>query len=251
MNTTIDLNADVGEGAGFDAQLMPLISSANIACGAHAGDHETMRETLLLAQQHGVVVGAHPGYADRANFGRVVMPLTAHEITNLVRWQVQALLDMAHDYKIQVRYVKPHGALYNLAARDHAVADAIVAGIKACNRDLRVMGLAHSALTHAAETAGMKPIHEAFIDRMYEADGTLRARNLPNAVHDDQRMALKQAINLAHGLPIHAYDGSALTMNADSLCIHGDTPHAVAFAQAVNRAFATAQITVAPAYLRR
>jgi 5-oxoprolinase (ATP-hydrolysing) subunit A len=240
----IDLNADVGEEQGDDAALLPLVTSCNIACGAHAGDLRTMRRTVELAHRHGVAIGAHPGYADRANFGRVVVPLGAAEIAELVEEQIDTLARVATGFGTTLRHVKPHGALYNLAARDEAVADAIAGAVAAFDRRLVLFGLAHSALTAAGQRAGLAVAHEAFVDRAYEADGSLRARTLPGAVFDDEALALRQAVALARGEPISAFDGSRLAIRADTLCIHGDTPHALEFARSLRTALAGAGITV-------
>jgi UPF0271 protein len=238
----IDLNADVGEEQGDDAALLPLVTSCNIACGGHAGGPDTMRRTVELALLHGVAIGAHPGYADRANFGRVVVPLSPAEIAELVGEQLAALARVAAAAGASLRHVKPHGALYNLAARDEAVADAIAGAVAAFDRRLVLFGLAHSALTAAGQRAGLAVAHEAFVDRAYEADGSLRARTLPGAVFDDEDQALAQAIALAGGAPISAFDGSRLSIQADTLCIHGDTPHALEFARSLRAALKLAGI---------
>jgi 5-oxoprolinase (ATP-hydrolysing) subunit A len=240
----IDLNADVGEEQGDDAALLPLVTSCNIACGGHAGGPETMRRTVELALSHGVAIGAHPGYADRANFGRVVVPLSPAEIRELVEEQLATFAAIAAAAGATLRHVKPHGALYNLAARDEAVADAIAGAVAAFDRRLVLFGLAQSALTAAGQRAGLAVAHEAFVDRAYEADGSLRARTLPSAVFDDEAQALGQAVALASGAPISAFDGSRLTIQADTLCIHGDTPHALEFARSLRTALAGAGISV-------
>jgi 5-oxoprolinase (ATP-hydrolysing) subunit A len=240
----IDLNADVGEEQGDDTALLPLVTSCNIACGGHAGGPDTMRRTVELALRGGVAIGAHPGYADRANFGRVVVPLSAAEIKELVEEQIDALARVAAAAGATLRHVKPHGALYNLAARDEVVADAIAEAVAAFDRRLVLFGLAHSALTAAGERAGLAVAHEAFVDRAYEADGSLRARTLPGAVFDDESQALGQALALASGAPISAFDGSRLAIRADTLCIHGDTPHALEFARSLRAALASAGIPV-------
>ena len=229
----IDLNADVGEQRGDDAALLPLVTACNIACGAHAGDAETMRSTVELALQHGVRVGAHPGYADRANFGRVVVPLSPAEITALVGEQIATLAQIAARAGATLQHVKPHGALYNLAARDHITAAAIAQAVAQFDQRLVLVGLADSALTMAGKQAGLRVAHEAFVDRAYEADGTLRSRTLPGAVLADEAQALAQAVAFATGQPITSFAGTPLHIRADTLCIHGDTPHAIAFARAV------------------
>jgi UPF0271 protein len=251
MHRSIDLNADVGEECGDDAALLPLVTSGNIACGAHAGNDLTMRRTVELALRHGVRIGAHPGYADRANFGRVVVPLEPGEIAALVGAQIAALARIAAECGAALHHVKPHGALYNLAARDAQVADAIAQAVASVDRRLILFGLAESALTAAGAAHGLQVAHEAFVDRAYHADGTLRPRNLAGAVHSDTAQAISQALALASDQPFAAYAGETLQRRADTLCIHGDTPQAIPFAQALRAALQNAGITLAAPNLQR
>ena len=250
MLASIDLNSDLGEGAGTDALLMPLISSANIACGAHAGSAATMRETVALARKHGVVVGAHPGYPDRENFGRVPVPLTDEELSAEVARQIRALQGVDPDLKIS--HVKAHGALYNEAWHDKAIAKAIVAGVKsalAANMDVALFAAPKSALAEAGQEAGLRIVREGFVDRAYEADGTLRSRKLAGAVHTDPQVAVKQALSFVRDGGVHAQDGSFLELAVETLCLHGDTPGAPAIAKAVRAALVGAGVQVRPAVI--
>jgi UPF0271 protein len=247
---SIDLNSDLGEGAGTDAQLMPLISSANIACGAHAGDDSTMRETIALAKRHGIAVGAHPGYPDRENFGRVHMAMTYDELSEEVARQIRALQRVDPDLKIS--HVKAHGALYNEAWNNKAIAKAIVAGVTSVfppPTDVALFAAPKSVLVDIALQAGLRVVREGFADRAYEADGTLRSRKLVGALHTDPLVAARQALSFVREGGVRAYDGSFLELAVDTLCLHGDTPGAPAIAAAVRDALARAGVNVRPAII--
>ncbi len=243
---SIDLNADVGEGMATDAELLTLVSSCNIACAAHAGDEATMRRTIRSALAANIAIGAHPGYADRANFGRVVVPLSPAEISALVSAQLARLATIAAAEGARITHVKPHGALYNLAADDATTAAAIAHAVVAFDPQLILVGLAQSALVAAGAAVGLGVAHEAFIDRAYTAAGRLRPRSLPNAVHHDPAVAIQQALALSQGLPFPTDDGTPLSIQAQTLCIHGDTPAALEFARSVRAALAAAGIAIAP-----
>ncbi len=231
---TIDLNCDLGELADAPEELlMPLISSVNVACGAHAGDRATMERTIRLAMRHDVGVGAHPGYPDKENFGRIQLPMTLEEIERSVYEQITALASVAKALGCTLRHVKPHGALYNAAARDRSVATAIAAGVRRWNEAAPLMGLAGSLMLDVWREAGFPVLAEAFADRAYEPDGTLRSRRLPGALITDPAQAAEQALRIARG-------GSAQT-----ICIHGDTPHAVQIARAVRARLLGEGLTVA------
>ena len=250
MLAAIDLNSDLGEGAGTDALLMPLISSANIACGAHAGNESMMRETVALARRHGVVVGAHPGYPDRENFGRVPVPLSDGELVEEVARQIRALLRVDPDLKIA--HVKAHGALYNEAWRDVAVANAIIAGVEIvfpAPTDVAVFAAPNSALAEAALAAGLRVVREGFVDRAYEKDGSLRSRKLAGALHTYPMVAAKLAISFVRDGGVRAHDGSFLALAVDTLCLHGDTPGAPAIAAAVRSALVGAGVKVQAAVI--
>jgi UPF0271 protein len=235
----IDLNCDLGEGAGHDVELMPLITSANIACGAHAGDEATMRATVALAQKHGVAIGAHPGFADRANFGRRELPLSPDEVHELVLDQVRKLQRLG-----SVRHVKPHGALYNMAARDLAVARAVVDAIYEIDPRLILFGLAGSHLIAVAEACGLPVVSEVFADRTYQADGSLTPRPQPGALITDENSAVAQALRLVLKGKVRATDGTDVAIKADTVCLHGDGAHPVEFARKLRRELTVAGIEV-------
>lgn len=228
---SVDLNCDLGEGAGHDEELMPLISSANIACGGHAGDESTMRETIRLALRHHVAVGAHPGLVDRENFGRVELAVSPDEVRGLVFSQVQHLLAVALECNARVRHVKPHGALYNLAARDLEIAQAVANGVYEADPRLALMGLAGSQLIAAGQNCGLNTISEVFADRSYQADGSLTSRVQPGALLADEAAAAAQVLRMVREGRVTAVDGSDVLITADTICLHGDGEHAVAFAR--------------------
>ncbi len=235
----VDLNCDMGEGAGHDAELMPLISSANIACGAHAGNARTMFQTCELAEQHGVSIGAHPSLDDRANFGRRELPISQAAAAALVTRQLRALSAFA-----KIRHVKPHGALYNMAARDPALAEAIALAVKSFDPSLVLFGLAHSALITAGEAIGLKVAHEVFADRTYQLDGSLTPRSQPDALLATAQAAAAQAVRLVRTGSVRSVDGTEIAVKADTICLHGDGPHPVEFAKAIREAFARTGVTI-------
>ncbi len=208
---------------------MPLITSANIACGAHAGDTATMRATVALAVKHGVAAGAHPGFADRENFGRRELPATPAEVQALVRNQTEALRALG-----PVRHVKAHGALYNLAARDAALADAIVDAVRAVDPALVLFALAGSELVRAGGERGLRVASEVFADRTYQRDGSLTPRSQPDALIRDEGVAVAQVLRMIGDGVVRATDGTEVPIVADTVCLHGDGPHAVAFARRLN-----------------
>jgi UPF0271 protein len=235
---TIDLNADLGEGFGVyrlgaDAALMPLLTSANIACGFHAGDPMTMRETVAAAASHGVAIGAHPGYPDLLGFGRRDLRATPAEITAYVIYQIGALDAVCRASGTRLRYVKAHGALYNRAATDRVVADAIGEAIRLVDPSLVMMGLSGSAPIAAGDAAGLRTASEAFADRAYASDGTLVPRAVAGAVVHDTDTVVARALRMVTTGSVMAIDGTSIPVRADSLCVHGDTPGAVALVQAL------------------
>lgn len=245
---SIDLNSDLGEGAGTEAALMPLITSANIACGAHAGDERTMRETIELALRHGVAVGAHPGYPDRAGFGRLAMAMEALALTEEVARQVRALAEIAHASGTHIHHVKAHGALYNQAVRDQTVAAAVASGIYDDARGAAYLVFAPPGSVMAEQAAAMdlRVAREGFVDRAYEPDGTLRSRTLPGAVHTDPDVASAQALSFVRNAGVRAIDGTFVPLVVDTLCLHGDTPGAPAIAAAVREALGRQGVEVRP-----
>lgn len=247
MRTTIDLNADVGEVEGesnVDAALMHWISSCNIACGAHAGDPQRMRDTVRLALRNNVAIGAHPGYADRESMGRREQAWTPEGLRALIHDQLVRLDTLCREEGARMVHVKPHGALYNQAARDPAMAGIIAATVAAHDPDLVLVGLANSALTQAGLEAGLRVAHEVFADRRYEDDGTLTPRTHPQAVIADEKDSLYQVICLAEEGRVRSRTGQWLALPADTLCLHGDGAHAVAFARAARGALAQRGIGV-------
>ncbi|HXD20346.1 MAG TPA: 5-oxoprolinase subunit PxpA [Vicinamibacterales bacterium] len=226
----IDLNADVGEECGQDAALLPSITSANVACGRHAGSPTVMRDTVLLAFEYGVAVGAHPGYADRENFGRRDLQLTSQQITDLVVEQVDALATIAGKAGVQLQHVKPHGALYNIAIRDRGVADAIARAVVSVDPSLILLGLPGSQLVAAGAAAGLRTAREAFADRAYRPDGTLVPRTEPGAVIHDPDQVLARVVALAQRFDV------------DTICVHGDTPGAADLARRIRETLEAAEI---------
>jgi UPF0271 protein len=240
--TTIDLNCDLGEGAGHDAELMPLITSANIACGGHAGDARTMRETVDLAAHHGVAMGAHPGFEDRKNFGRSELLLASGEVYILVTRQVRALAGIALAGGQRLAHVKPHGGLYNLAARERRVADEIAQAIWDADPRLILVGLAGSELLAAGRARGLAVASEAFADRAYAPGGSLVPRSQPGAVIAEALEAAVQGLRLAREGRVRATNGADVAVRADTLCLHGDGAVAVAFARRLREALTAAGI---------
>ena len=241
----MDLNADVGEGMN-DAELLPYVTSANVACGMHAGDPTTMDQTVLLALTRGVRVGAHPGYPDRANFGRVFVDMSADEIENLIVFQVGALAGFVRSRGGRLTHVKPHGALYHSAAEFPDVARAIAEGVRRAGDNLMLVGAAGSLLIGAGEDAGLAVAEEAFADRRYRPDGTLVPRGEPGALLTDPDEAAEQAVGLARDGVAIAQDRTRVPVRADTICLHGDTPGAVEIAKRIHELFRSAGIRIAP-----
>ncbi|HUL52652.1 MAG TPA: 5-oxoprolinase subunit PxpA [Opitutaceae bacterium] len=232
----IDLNCDLGEGAGHDAELMPCITSANIACGGHAGDVATMRAAVALALKHGVAVGAHPGFADREHFGRRDLPLSPSDVAGQVGVQIQALQEVAFDLGTVVRHVKLHGALYNRAARDRALAEAIVRIARMTAKEPVLFALAGSALERVARAYDdVRVVAEGFADRTYQADGSLTPRSQPGALIEEADAMAAQVLRMVRDGRVRATDGTDVPLAIETVCVHGDGPHAVAFVQRLAR----------------
>ena len=229
----IDLNADIGEGCGEDADLLAVISSCSIACGGHAGDAETMARTVSDAIGNGVAVGAHPGYPDREGFGRESGFMRGAELYESLTHQVESLADIAAQLGARLVHVKPHGALYNDAIKDADLANVIARVVAEAPAAPALMGMAGTELEWAAQRHGLRFVAEAFIDRAYEADGTLVSRKEPGAVHEDMNVATTQAVRLATAGQVTSRHGEEIDVRADTLCIHGDTPGAAEKARAV------------------
>jgi 5-oxoprolinase (ATP-hydrolysing) subunit A len=241
----MDLNADLGEGMD-DAAILPFLTSANVACGLHAGGPLVMDRTVALALERGVRVGAHPSYADRENFGRTAQHLSREEVCALVLYQVAALDGLVRARGGSLSHVKAHGALYNQAAKDLDLACAIADAVRAFRRGLHLVGLAGSLQVEAARAAGLRAVGEAFADRRYLPDGSLMPRSLPGAVLDDPAEAAEQALSIAKEGFAVASDGARVRIDAQTLCLHGDTPGAVRMAQAVRRRLEAAGVEIAP-----
>jgi UPF0271 protein len=227
----IDLNSDVGEsfGAyrlGADADVMRSITSANVACGFHAGDPDVMRQTVRLARDNGVAVGAHPGFPDLAGFGRRELRASPSEVEHMVLYQIGALEAIARAEGVRLAHVKAHGALYNMAAADRSLADAIARAVRAFDRSLVLFGLPNSELVRAGDSAGLQVASEGFADRAYERDGTLAARSTAGSVLHDPDEVVRRAIRMVIDGSVVARDGTPLTFRVDTLCVHGDTPGA-------------------------
>lgn len=231
---SIDINCDTGEGIGNDEELMPFITSVSIACGYHAGDEHTMRETILLAQKYGVAAGAHPSFMDRDNFGRTEMDCTAQEVYGLVVHQVTALEEIAKECGVVLHHVKPHGALYNMAARDRELAQAIAKAVRDCNPALVLYGLSGSFLISEGKAAGLTTWSEVFADRTYGDDGSLTPRTEEGALITDAEGAVRQVEGMMHEGVVTSVNGVRVPIIADTVCIHGDGPSAVAIAKAIN-----------------
>lgn len=250
MAARIDLNCDIGESFGHwsigaDEEMMRYITSANVACGFHAGDPLVMDRTIRLAKEHGVQVGAHPGYADLRGFGRRRLDVSPAELEADLIYQIGALEGLARARGIRLSHVKAHGALYNVAEADPQVAATIARAVKRVNPELVLVCLATSQTARAAaEAEGLRVAREAFADRNYNADGTLRSRKEPDAVITDPALAAERAVRMARDGVIVAYDGTEIPVQADTLCIHGDEPTAPVVARAVREALAKAGIEV-------
>ncbi|VTU28999.1 MULTISPECIES: 5-oxoprolinase subunit PxpA [unclassified Variovorax] len=241
----IDLNADLGEGCGNDEALLDLVSSANIACGWHAGDARTMRQCVRWAIDRGVAIGAHPSFPDRENFGRSEMQLAPDEVVAGVLYQVGALAAIVKAEGGSLSHVKAHGALYNQAVKDPVLADALCEAVRRFDPGLRFFGLAGSGMIGAAERAGLRPVEEVFADRGYRPDGSLVPRSQPGALIDDEEQSLAQTLSLVRDHRVKAIDGSMVAVNAQTVCLHGDGAHALAFARRIRARLAAEGIEVA------
>jgi UPF0271 protein len=247
MNNALDLNADLGEGIGDDAAMLDIVSSASIACGGHAGDEDSMRSALRAAKARGVVVGAHPSFPDRANFGRTRMLLEPEELDAIVRGQVRTLVELGEEEGWPVRYVKLHGALANMAAEEPAIAAMCFAAVEGLVRDMAILAIDNSAQSEVAYALGFRVILEAYADRAYQPNGLLVSRQMPGSVLTDADSIADRAVRLAQQGTIEAVDGSMIVTQARSLCIHGDTAHAVEIARAISARLLGAGVEIRPA----
>ncbi len=243
MTRRIDLNSDLGEDCGDDEAMLSLVSSANVACGGHAGDIETMFETLSLAAHNGVVVGAHPGYPDREGFGRRIIPMTNPEIGRMVAAQIGALMAIAALVPVEVRYVKPHGALGNLAARDADVAAAVVAAVQSIDASLAMLAISGTEIERVARSAGMATYAEVFADRGYQPNGQLVPRQEPGAMLHEPSEATDRLLEFLETGFMPVVGGEPIPLAADSICVHGDSETAVAMTRRLRHELVAAGIT--------
>ena len=241
---TIDINCDLGEGIGNDALIMPYISSANIACGYHAGDENTMRETVQLCKKYNVAVGAHPSYPDKENFGRTDMLLHPGEIYEMIVKQINCLEKIATENHAEIHHVKPHGALYNMAARDKSLAPFVALAILDTNPKYVLYGLSGSYLIKEGKALGVKTANEVFADRAYKDDGSLISRSKPGALIEDTDKAVAQVLQMVKEGTVNSITGKKIPIIADTICIHGDGEHAVEFAKAIHSALTNEGIEI-------
>jgi UPF0271 protein len=241
----VDLNADLGElGTDTDARLIEFITSASLAAGFHAGTPSTLRATIRLAKAHGVAIGAHPSLADRAGFGRREMEVTVQDVEDLVLYQVSAVAGTATAEGARLQHVKPHGALYHMAARDKELARAIVRAMLAIDRSLILFAPPRSELAAAGQAAGVRVAIEAFVDRAYRSDGSLVDRSSPGALIEDVSVAVTRAVQIVERRSVVAVDGTVVPLDAETICLHGDTPGAVALAATLRGALEASGIDV-------
>ena len=252
----VDLNCDLGESfgnytCGLDAQVIPQISSANVACGFHASDPLVMAKTVALAKKHGVAVGAHPGYPDLVGFGRRNLSVSAEELKAMVQYQIGALRAFCDANGITMQHVKPHGAMYNMAAKDRKLADAICSAILSVDPGLILLGLSGSQMLLAAEEMGLPCASEVFADRAYEDDGTLTPRALPGSVITDEEEAIQRVLQMVREGTVTARSGKTIPIRADSICLHGDGEKAVEFAARIRKELTASGVEIVPLKMLR
>ncbi|QIM64090.1 5-oxoprolinase subunit PxpA [Frederiksenia canicola] len=242
----VDLNVDLAEGCGNDERLLQLVSSANVACGLHAGDYNEMRQAIHWAKENGVRVGAHPSFPDRENFGRTPMHLPDDELKACLRYQLGAVRALCQAENVPLHYVKPHGALYNQAAKDPALARLIAETVKGFDPNLKLMGLSGSLMLTVAAEVGLGVIAEVFADRHYLADGSLVPRTRPDALVESDEKAIAQVLQMVEQQAVTSVEGFTIPIQADSICLHGDGAHAVEFAEKIRIALAERHIQIQP-----
>lgn len=242
----IDINCDMGEGMDNDAALMPYISSANIACGYHAGNEETMQQTVALASRYGVAIGAHVSFLDKENFGRKEMELPPDVVYELVLQQLIILQKIVKTQAVSIKHVKPHGALYNMSARDKQLADIIARVVHDFDPSLILVGLSDSHSINEAKTLGLQTASEVFADRRYEENGSLRSRSLPGALLEDADEMAEQVLKMVSNKTVIAITGKEIPVTAETICIHGDGKHAVEFAQTIYQNLKNHSIEIKP-----
>jgi len=244
MNSTVDLNADLGEGAGHDEELLTLVTSANIACGFHAGDADTMHECISEARDHGVAVGAHPSLFDRENFGRKEFPVTPDDVFEGVSYQLGVFQAIASDLSVRPNHVKPHGALYNMATRDEKIAKEISRAILVVDSSLILFAPGNSALAEAGQGVKLHVACEVFADRNYLSDGSLVPRNRPDALLRDPEEAAARVLRMLREGKVRSVDGADVDVRAETVCVHGDTPGAVEFARTLRSLLEKEEVTI-------
>lgn len=242
---TIDLNCDLGEGLSTDALIIPHITSANIACGFHAGNEETIKQTVELCMKHNVAVGAHPSWPDKENFGRTEMQKSTEELYAIVTEQLQLLSTIAQQLGTKLHHVKPHGALYNQSAKDRLIAATIAKAVKDFNEECILFGLSRSDSISEAKSIGLKTASEVFADRTYTDDGKLTPRTQPNALITDTVISVKQAMQMVLQQTVHSINGKLIPIIADTICIHGDGATAVELCIALKQSFIQNKIILA------
>ncbi len=241
---TIDINCDMGEGIGNDEVIMPFISSVNIACGYHAGNEETMKLTIESAIKNNVAIGAHPSFPDRENFGRTKMDLPFAEIYDIIILQLRAINKIVKKHKAKLHHVKPHGALYNMSAKNTQIAEAIAQAVKDFDQNLILFGLSGSLSVEEAKKINLKIANEVFADRTYQDDGSLTPRSQANALIEDVDKSVQQALQMIKEKKVTSVNGKPIPIIADTICIHGDGKHAVEFAKAIYMALKEESIKV-------
>lgn len=252
MKLIVDLNADLGEGAGHDDELLELVTSASIACGFHAGDADTIHKSIQAAREHAVAIGAHPSLYDRENFGRKELPVTPEEVFDAVTYQLGVFSAIAEALGARPNHVKPHGALYNMAVRDQKLADAVARAITTTEPALILFAPDKSALDRAGEAHGLKVAREAFADRNYLSDGTLVPRSRADALLHDPAEAAARVLRMLHEGKVRSVDEVDVDVRAETICVHGDTPGAVEFARALRSQLENEGVTIAaPRFSRK
>ena len=234
--SAIDINCDMGEGIGNDEMIMPFISSANIACGYHAGNETIIKQTIELAQKNNVAIGAHPSFFDKENFGRTEMNLAADEIYDIIILQLRLIEKIAKHQHAKLHHVKPHGALYNMSAKDPVIANAIANAVKDFDEDLILFGLSGSHSIKEAGLLNLKTASEVFADRTYQDDGSLTPRSQTNALIEDPAKSVIQALQMIKEKTVTSVNGNKISITADTICIHGDGKNAIEFAKAIHEA---------------
>lgn len=246
MKNYIDINCDLGEGIGNEKELLPFISSANIACGYHAGDENTMKKTIELCLEYGIAIGAHPSFPDRANFGRTNMNLPSEELHKIMLDQIHTISNIAASFGTKLQHVKPHGALYNMAAKDFELAYTLTQSVKEIDAQLSFFGLPNSEMEKASNKSGIHFIGEAFADRTYQNDGTLTPRTNSNALIETETEAIEQVLQIIQTETVTSVIGNQIPLLAETICIHGDGKHAVLFAKSLHDKLTQNNIKIKP-----